>query len=136
MELMKRKNKLKPPVFEYVTVDNQGKPVYPLFNTTFGQYHIMEVKNNVDLESVEDKGAMNWALQMLADNFTRYMPKESMGSILIKYVAPIAFAACIIFFVIYFGGKIEIAANSLSGAANSLAGAMDRFALGPKVPPI
>ena len=136
MQLMKRKNKLKPPVFKYVTVDQKGKPVYPLFNTTFGQYHIMDVRNNVALESVEDKGAMNWALQMLSDNFTRYMPKETMGAILIKYVAPIAFAACIIFFVIYFGGKIEIAANTLSSAAASLAGAMDRFGAGPAIPPI
>lgn len=166
--MWKARKKIKPAQFEYVNVDKRGKPVYPLFNTSVGQYWPIKLSNvpktghrwikkfydeegnlknkaemysplkminKIQLESVEDKGAMNWAIQQLAENEARYMPSEGWMSILVKYVAPISFAIMVIFWTIFMGMKMEITANSLNGAATQLALAMERFAQAPPPPP-
>lgn len=77
---------------------------------------------------VGDEDDYNWALMKLAENSSRYAPKESKWMMMMKYLAPMSFAVMMIFMIIYFGGKFEIMSSNLAGASNQLAVAMERFA--------
>ncbi len=132
IRLKKAKYDIKPPNYKFVSVNKKGKPVYPVFNYGTGKYGTATIK--MKEINVADDLDTNWIMQQLRLNAIRFMPKESWGQLLIKYVAPIAFLASMIFFWIYFGGKLEIMANSLSGAATQIALAMEKFAAAPPPP--
>ena len=134
LKLMKRRGGIKPPQFEYITTNQHGKPVYPIFNTTLGQYFPIKITNPIGLESVEDKASKNWMITELQRNDRKYAPKEGFFMRYGPFIMSATFAAMVIFFVIYFAGKIEIIANSLSGAAMSLTVAMEKLAGAPPPP--
>ena len=136
LRLRKEKKKIKAPKFGYVYTTGKGKAVYPIMKTAVGQYFPMSISTAIKMEVVEDKDSVNWAIDQLVDSERRYMPKEDFWRTAIMYGAPIAFLVSTIFFWIYFGGKLEIMVNSLSGAATQLALAMQKFAGAPTPPPI
>lgn len=136
LRLKKEKKKIKAPKFGYVYTTKKGNPVYPIMKTAVGQYFPMSISTAIKMEVVEDKDSVNWAIDELMENERRYMPKEDFWKTAIMYGAPIAFLVSTIFFWIYFGGKLELMTNSLSGAATQLALAMEKFASAPSPPPI
>jgi hypothetical protein len=124
LKLRKRKHNIKPPKFQHVTITQGGKPVYPLFNTVSGQYFPIKMMNSPRFEVIEDPSAKNW-LTLETQRLRRaYSEKESTLMKFMPYIMSGIFAAMIIFFVIYFGGKMEAVGNSLSGASNSLSDAL------------
>lgn len=143
LRLRKRKDFIKPPKYEHVSIDKKGKAVYPVYNTARGQYFPIEFIENangerrprIDMNIVEDKSAKNWAVQALRKVQAKYAVGESKWLRWAPYFMSATFAAMIIFFVIYFGGKVEIASNALAGASANLASAMEMFTKSPPPPP-
>jgi len=124
LKLKKRKHNIKPPKYDNVTIDSKGKPVYPLFNTTTGQYFPVELGNTPRFDVIEDKSSKNWGVLEQSRVRKTYMERESWFLKYAPYIMNATFAAMVIFFVIYFGGKMELAAGSLAGAADSLSNAV------------
>ena len=137
LRMKKRKKNIKPPKFSQVTLDTKGKPVYPLYNTTVGQYLPMKLSNPPKMEVVSDLSAKNWGVLESARIRSTYIERESTFMRIAPYVMNGIFAAMVIFFVIYFGGKMESAAGSLGSAASSLEGAIKTMFSGgaPSPPP-
>jgi len=131
LRLRKSKQSIKPPKYERVSVNTKGKPVYMLYSTVLGQYFPIKLMNPPKLEVVEDKSSKNWAINELGRLSKVYAPKESALLRFAPYIMNAAFATMIIFFVIYFGGKMELVANSLGGAANSLTNAVNILNMPP-----
>jgi hypothetical protein len=78
-------------------------------------------------EVVEDASSKNWAVLEMSRINSKYREKEGFLAKYGMYVMNATFAAMVIFFVIYFGGKMEIAASSVGGAAASLDKAITTF---------
>jgi hypothetical protein len=131
LKLRKAKDVIKPPKFGRVSVNTNGKPVYMLFNTARGQYFPIKLMSPPKLEVVEDKSSKNWAINELGRLSKVYAPKESALLRFAPYIMNATFAAMVIFFIIYFGGKMELIANSLGGAANSLTNAVNILNMPP-----
>ena len=173
LRLRKKRQNIRSPKYEELTVGENGKPIYPLYNTISGQFFPTKMEglsknaqekykkyyddngelivkderlfvpiklmNPPRMEVVEDKSAKNWAIQELERVHKTYTESESMFLKYAPYIMNATFAAMVIFFVIYFGGKIEIAGNALSGAASTLTNAINRFVPSggaPTPPPI
>jgi len=128
----RKKDTLKPPKYDRLVVDKRGKPVMPVFNTISGQYFPMKLldegKNKRRLDMVEDKSAKNWAINEMIRLNSVYRPQESFLQRYGMYIMTATFAAMIIFFVIYMGGKIEISSNGLAAASQNLASASENLA--------
>lgn len=120
VRLKRRKRNIKPPKFEKLSVNTKGKAVYPIYETTRGQYFPIKLMNPPSFDVIEDKSSKNWGITERNRLWAVYKPKESTFMRLLPYLMNATFAAMVIFFVIYFGGKMEIVANSMSGAASSL----------------
>jgi len=130
LELMKRKDKIKVPKFKFITIDTRGKPVYPVFNNSIGQYFPMKTQNNVSLASVEDKGARNWGIQIRKRYLTKYGPGDNFW---LKYgplIAQSATSILIILLILYVMPKFELISNQLGGASAMLADAMKLYKTG------
>ena len=130
LRLMKSKKNVKPPKFKDLSMDIKGKPIYRMFKTTTGQMFPMKVTKKPSFEVIEDTSAKNWTILELQRTEAKYAPQESF---LMKYgvfIMNATFAAMVIFFVIYFGGKIEQVSGSLGGAANALTNAVNAMSAG------
>lgn len=131
LKLMKRNHDIRVPEYRFVTTTDKGKQVYPLFSPIDGQYSKVNIVNNFNklgLELVEDKASKNWAFDQIRRTAEKYRTEESWLQRNGMFLMTGTFAAMVIFFVIYYGGKLEMVGNSLAGAADSLAVAMTKFA--------
>lgn len=120
VRLKRRKRNIKPPKFDNLSVNTKGKAVYPIYETTRGQFFPVKLMDPPSFKVIEDKSSKNWGITERNRLWSVYRPKESTFMRLLPYLMNATFAAMVIFFVIYFGGKMEIVASSMSGAANSL----------------
>lgn len=120
IRLKRRKRNIKPPKFEKLSTNTKGKAVYPIYETTRGQFFPIRLMDPPRFDVVEDKSSRNWGITERNRLYNVYKPKESTFMRLLPYLMNATFAAMVIFFVIYFGGKMELVANSMSGAASSL----------------
>jgi len=128
VRLKSRKRNIKPPKFDKLSVNTKGKSVYPIYETASGQFFPIKLMNPPRFDVIEDKSSKNWGITERNRLWSVYKPKESTLMRLLPYLMNATFAAMVIFFVIYFGGKMEIVANSMSGAANSLTQAVTAMA--------
>ena len=128
VRLKSRKRNIKPPKFDKLSVNTKGKSVYPIYETARGQFFPIKLMDPPSFNVIEDKSSKNWGITERNRLWSVYKPKESTLMRLLPYLMNATFAAMVIFFVIYFGGKMEIVANSMSGAANSLTQAVTAMA--------
>lgn len=128
VRLKRRKRNIKPPKFDKLSVNTKGKSVYPIYETARGQFFPIKLMNPPRFDVIEDKSSKNWGITERNRLWSVYKPKESTFMRLLPYLMNATFAAMVIFFVIYFGGKMEIVANSMSGAASSLTQAVTAMA--------
>lgn len=134
LQLRSAKKMLKPARYEYVSLNTAGKPVYPVYSTTSGQYFPVTFTDKVGLESIEDKGAKNWSTLLKNYYALKYMPSESFLARYAPFIMNTVFAGMVIFFVIYFSSKIESASAGLSSASNALTNALMVFKGAPAPP--
>ena len=126
IKLKKDKANIKPPKYEQIQLTSKGKSVFPLFNTTGGQYFPIKAINSPSLDVVEDKSAKNWAILEHQRISEAYRPKEGFWQTYGMMVMSATFAAMVIFFVIYFSSTIQTASGNLAGASNQLAAAIEK----------
>ena len=124
----RRKTTLKPPKYSRVSVNEKGKPVYPILNTIAGQFFPLKLNSKVSFEAIEDKSSKNWAISEIKRLNDVYRPSESWLAKYGVFIMNATFAAMVIFFTIYFSGKIEISSNALAGGATRMAEAMEKMA--------
>lgn len=128
LKLKKRgKDTLKPPKYDSVSVDKKGKAVYPIFNTIAGQYFPIKLTKGVSLDAIEDKSSKNWAIAEVTRLNDVYRPKEGWLAKYGMFIMNATFAAMVIFFVIYFSGKMELSANALASGATRMAEALEKL---------
>ena len=127
IKMMKRKENIQPPQYEYLMSTSKGKPVYPIFNTASGQYYPVKIMDPPKHAIIDDTGAKNWGMLELKRLRETYREKESFFQKYGAFIMNATFAAMVIFFVIYFGGKMEVVSGSLGNAADKLANAMNAF---------
>lgn len=138
LKLRKRKDRLKPPKFGHVTIQKNGKPAYPLFNSAMGQYFpikFTKANDKINMEVVEDTSAKNWSILERRRIQDTYTEKEGFFAKYAPFIMNVTFAAMVIFFVIYFGGKMEMVSNAMGGAASSLEKALGVFGGNVATPP-
>lgn len=127
IQLNKYNDNIKVPKNIGVTTTSKGKPVYPIYQTVAGQYYGMSVNNPLKMEVIEDTAVRNWSVQEQGRLINKYQEPESTFLKLAPYLVPSMFVVMLIFFMIYYGGKMEIMGNTLAGAAGSLEKAMTAF---------
>ena len=134
LRLMKRKDTVKPPKYDFVSTDKKGKDVFPLFTTARGQhfsgkpsYKKVGIVNKPRIEIVEDKSAMNWAIQELQRKEDKYRTEESTFLKYMPFIITTILAAAIIFVVIFTMTKFEVISGAFESASSNLANAMEAF---------
>jgi len=128
------KNPVRPPEFEKLNTNTKGKAVMPLWQGITGQYFNMKVNNKVSIDSIEDKGSRNWGITIRKHLRQKYTDPASWLAKYGIYAMNAIFASMVIFFVIYFGGKMEIAAGGVASASESLTLAVKMMTIGGGMP--
>ena len=133
MKLRNRKKVIPIPIYSKVNITNTGKNVYHMYNPTTDEYTPMEVWKDKGFVVRNNTATKNWMVMELQRTDELYPRNENKWLKWMPYIMTGGLAAIMVFFVIYYGGKVEIIGNSIAGATVQLAEAVSKF--GTQTPP-
>jgi hypothetical protein len=137
IELKGRKHNIKPPKYSYVTMNKKGDAVYPLYSSSAGEYFPISLKTfpKVEWNVTAETSAKNWGVLEQRRIRETYKDQDSWFSKYGMFLMSAIFAGMVIFFILYFGGKMEVVGNALAGASDRLSSALVVFSNATSMPP-
>lgn len=127
MRLRTRKQNLRVPKYSRVTTNEKGKGVYPLFNKSTGHFFPIRMMDDKSFMVEEDPGTKNWMVMELQRSDDLYPRNENKWLKWMPYIMTGGLAGVMVFFVIYYGGKVEVLGNQLAASTLALADAVNKM---------